>query len=346
MLSCSNGWVGRGPGAGRIIPLVPELPEVETIRRDLLPILRGRTVRSAWISPNAPRLAQWLPPDEFCRQLTGRRITDLGRRGKYLLIHFDQPPQDSPGRQAEHSPPRPPPRERGPGGEGTPSAGDPRFSVLGSRFPGGGPGGGGLTWIVHLRMTGRLQYAPTSCPDDPYLRAKFELDGGAWLCFIDVRKFGTMWLVDDVDLVTGKLGPEPLDEAFDVAAFHSLLKRRSAAIKAVLLDQAVLAGVGNIYADESLFRAAIDPRKPANRISRPAAARLHQAIVEVLEEAVGDRGSSFRDYVDAQGEAGYHHLKVRVFRRTDEPCFVCGTPIRRVKVAGRSTHFCPRCQKR
>jgi formamidopyrimidine-DNA glycosylase len=287
---------------------VPELPEVETIRRDLLPLLRGRTVRAAWISANAPRLVQWLPPDDFCRGLTGRRITDITRRGKYLLIHLDS---DAPPLRS---------RERGTGG--------------------------GLTWIVHLRMTGRLQFAPDTCPDDPYLRAKFELDSGAWLCFIDVRKFGTMWLVDDADLVTGKLGPEPLDEAFDIAAFHTLLKRRAAAIKAVLLDQAVLAGVGNIYADESLFRAKIDPRKPANRISRPAAARLHHAIVEVLEEAVGDRGSSFRDYADARGEAGYHHLKVRVFRRTEEPCFVCGTPIRRVKVAGRSTHFCPACQKR
>lgn len=273
---------------------MPELPEVETIRRGLLPVVRGRKVRSAWISPDAPRLAQLLPPDEFCRSLSGRRIEDVGRRGKYLLIHLD----------------------------------------------------GGLTWIVHLRMTGRLQHARDGCPDGPHLRAKFGLDDGSWLCFFDLRKFGTMWLVDDVDLVTGKLGPEPLDEAFDVAAFHSLLRRRSAAIKAVLLDQAVLAGVGNIYADESLFRAGIDPRKPAKSISRPAARRLHEAIVEVLLEAVGDRGSSFSDYVDAQGEAGYHHLKVRVFRRTDEPCLVCGTPVRRVKVGGRSTHFCPKCQRR
>ena len=273
---------------------MPELPEVETIRRDLLSVVRGRTVRSAWISPNAPRLVQLMPAEPFCRGLSGRRIQDVGRRGKYLLIHLD----------------------------------------------------GGLTWIVHLRMTGQLRHAKGSCPDDAYLRAKFELDDGGWLCFIDMRKFGTMWLADDVNLVTGKLGPEPLEEAFDVAAFHGSLKRRSAAIKAVLLDQAVLAGVGNIYADESLFRAGIDPRKAARRISRPAARRLHEAIVAVLLEAVGDRGSSFQDYVDARGEAGYHHLKVRVFRRTDEPCLVCGTPIRRAKVAGRSTHFCPKCQRR
>ena len=273
---------------------MPELPEVETIRRDLLAVVLGRTVRGAWISPNAPRLVQLMTPEAFCRGLGGRRIEDVGRRGKYLLIHLE----------------------------------------------------GGLTWIVHLRMTGRLQHTLGGCPDDAHLRAKFELDDGRWLCFIDMRKFGTMWLVDDVELVTGKLGPEPLEETFDVAAFHGSLRRRSAAIKAVLLDQAVLAGVGNIYADESLFRAGIDPRKAAKRISGPAARRLHEAIVEVLLEAVGDRGSSFQDYVDAQGEAGYHQLKVRVFRRTDEPCLVCGTTIRRVKVGGRSTHFCPKCQRR
>jgi formamidopyrimidine-DNA glycosylase len=273
---------------------MPELPEVETIRRDLMAVVRGRTVRDVWISPNAPRLVQLMTAEAFCGGLRGRRIEDVGRRGKYLLIHLD----------------------------------------------------GGLTWIVHLRMTGRLQHEREGCPDDRHLRAKFELDDGSWLCFIDMRKFGTMWLVDDVELVTGKLGPEPLEKTFDVAAFHGSLKRRSAAIKAVLLDQTVLAGVGNIYADESLFRAGIDPRKAANRISRPAAGRLHEAIIEVLLEAVGDRGSSFQDYVDAQGEAGYHHLKVRVFRRTDEPCLVCGTAIRRVKLGGRSTHFCPKCQRR
>ncbi|MCH7484485.1 MAG: formamidopyrimidine-DNA glycosylase, partial [Chloroflexi bacterium] len=141
---------------------MPELPEVETIRRDLQPIVCGRKVRSAWISPNAPRLVQLLPREEFCRGLSGRRIQDVGRRGKYLLFRLD----------------------------------------------------GGLTWIVHLRMTGRLQHTRDGCPDEAHLRAKFELDGGGWLCFIDQRKFGTMWLVDDVELVTGKLGPEPLGEAF------------------------------------------------------------------------------------------------------------------------------------
>jgi formamidopyrimidine-DNA glycosylase len=194
-------------------------------------------------------------------------------------------------------------------------------------------------------MTGRLLHDLTACPDNPYLRASFHLDDGAWLCFVDLRKFGTMWLVDDEALVTSRLGPEPLGEAFTPAYLHSILKRRSAPVKAVLLDQNAIAGIGNIYADEALFRAGIRPARAANSISKVRAVRLYHAIREALELALGDRGSSFRDYLDASGREGGHHLKVRVFRRTAEPCYVCGTEIRRAKVAGRSTHYCPKCQR-
>ena len=284
---------------------MPELPEVETIRRDLLPLVTGCTITEAWVSPNAPRLIQLLPPDEFCRQIAGRRIEDIERRGKYLLFRLD----------------------------------------------------GGLLWGVHLRMTGRLLHDVSACPETPYLRASFRLacperppqaDGrrdGAWLCFIDLRKFGTMWLVDDEVLVTGRLGPEPLSEDFTPAYLYSLLKRRSGPVKGALLDQGAVAGIGNIYADEALFHARINPKRAANSLSKSRVARLHEAIRYALELALGDRGSSFRDYLDASGREGGHHLKVRVFRRTNEPCYVCGTEIRRVKVAGRSTHYCPKCQK-
>ena len=272
---------------------MPELPEVEPIRRDLLPLIRGRTIEEAWVSPNAPRLVQLMPPEEFCRLLPGCRIEDISRRGKYLILDLD----------------------------------------------------GGLMWVVHLRMTGRLQHRADGCPEHPHLRASFRLDDGAWLCYADQRKFGMMWLVDDWTLVHSGLGPEPLEEAFDHAAFHTVLKRRGAPIKSVLLDQAVIAGIGNIYADEALFAARINPRKPARALSRPAVDRLHAAIADVLHTALGDRGSSFRDYVDASGQTGGHQLKVKVFRRTGEPCYVCGTEIRRIKVGGRSTHFCPKCQK-
>lgn len=272
---------------------MPELPEVETIRRDLLPLVEGRSITGAWVSEDAPRLVQLMSREEFARLLPGHRIEGVSRRGKYLVFDLDR----------------------------------------------------GMQWVVHLRMTGRLRHSAAECEEDPYLRAKFSLDDGAWLCFNDVRKFGMMWLVDDWALVHSGLGPEPLEAEFETAAFAGLLKRRSAPVKALLLDQTVLAGVGNIYADEALFAAGIDPRKAGNKVSRPKAARLHDAIIEVLHEALGDRGSSFRDYVDGQGNEGRHQLKVKVYQRTDQPCYVCGTPIRRVVVGGRSTHFCPKCQR-
>ncbi len=272
---------------------MPELPEVETIRRDLLPSVTGRTITSAWVSEKAPRLVQLIAPAEFERLLPGHRIEDVSRRGKYLIFNLD--------------------RE--------------------------------MLWVVHLRMTGRLRHSDSECEPDAHLRAKFSLDDGAWLCFSDVRKFGMMWLVDDWALVHSGLGPEPLDGEFETAAFASLLKRRAAPIKSLLLDQTVLAGIGNIYADEALFAAGIDPRKPANKVTRPKAERLHDAIIAVLHEALGDRGSSFRDYVDGRGNEGRHQLKVKVYQRTDQPCYTCGTPIRRVVVGGRSTHFCPGCQR-
>jgi formamidopyrimidine-DNA glycosylase len=272
---------------------MPELPEVETIRRDLLPAVRGRVIAEVAISPNAPKLVQLMHPDEFCRLLAGRRVEDISRRGKYLIFNLDR----------------------------------------------------GLLWVVHLRMTGRLQHRQDGCPEHPHLRATFRLDDGTWLCFADLRKFGMMWLVDDWTLVHPNLGPEPLEDAFDHAAFHTVLKRRGAPIKSVLLDQEVVAGIGNIYADEALFTARISPKKPANSLSRPAVDRLHAAIREVLHTALGDRGSSFRDYVDGAGLKGGHQLKVKVFRRTGEPCYACGAEIRRIKLGGRSTHFCPKCQR-
>ena len=276
---------------------MPELPEVETIRRDLTSRIVGRTVVEAWVSPDAPKLVQDETADAFCRRLAGRRIEELDRRGKYLLVRLE----------------------------------------------------GGLTWIVHLRMTGGLIHSSGGCEGVPegdrYLRARFRLDDGSHLCYVDLRKLGTMWLVGDESEVVGKLGPEPLGEAFGPQELHRLLAKRSAPVKAVLLDQGAIAGIGNIYADEALFEAVIRPSKPAKALSRPAAGRLHQAVRKVLLEALEDRGSSFRDYVDAEGEQGMHQLRVKVFRRTGEPCYVCGTAIKRVRVGGRSTHYCPKCQR-
>jgi formamidopyrimidine-DNA glycosylase len=272
---------------------MPELPEVETIRRDLAPRIVGRRVVEAWVSPDAPRLVQGETAGSFCRRLAGRTVKEVGRRGKYLLLRLDD----------------------------------------------------GLTWIVHLRMTGGLIHARRGCPEDRFLRARFRLDDGSELCYVDMRKLGTMWLVEDESEVVGKLGPEPLGEGFGPGELRELLARRSAPVKAVLMDQGAIAGIGNVYADEALFEARIHPRKAARRLSRRAAERLHGAIRQVLVEALGDRGSSFRDYVDAQGEQGMHQFRVKVFRRTGEPCLRCGAAIRRIKVGGRSTHYCPRCQR-
>lgn len=272
---------------------MPELPEVETIRRDLLPLVRGRTIVEAWVSPGAPRLVRSPTSEEFCRLLASRRIEDVGRRGKLLLFLLDN----------------------------------------------------GLTWAVHLRMTGQLLHHAGPCPAERHLRAAFRLDDGSSLCFVDVRKFGAMWLASDPEALTAGLGPEPLDEGFTAEALFRILQRRSAPVKAVLIDQKAIAGIGNIYADESLFAAGIDPRRSANTISRQRAQRLHASIRRVLTDALADRGSSFRDYVDAGGRTGRHQFSVWVFRRTGQPCLRCGVRVRRVKVSGRSTHFCPRCQR-
>src|SRR3972149_5606196 len=172
---------------------MPELPEVETIRRDLTPRIVGRTVVEGWVSPNAPKLVRGGPAAPFCRRLARRRIEELDRRGKYLLVRLD----------------------------------------------------GGMTWIVHLRMTGGLIHSRGGCeglPDGRFLRARFGLDDGAALCYVDLRKLGTMWLTDDESAVVGKLGSEPLGEAFGPRELHRLLAKRRAPVKAVLLDQGALAG--------------------------------------------------------------------------------------------------------
>src|SRR3989337_2407291 len=159
---------------------MPERPEVETIRRDLTPRIVGRTVAEAWVSPNAPKLVQDEPADAFCRRLAGRRIEELDRGGKYLLVRLDGP-----------------------------------------------DGQAGLTWIVHLRMTGGLIHARGGCPQERFLRARFRLDDGSHLCYVDLRKLGTMWLVDDESKVVGKLGPEPLGGAFGPPGLQRLPAQRS-----------------------------------------------------------------------------------------------------------------------
>jgi len=204
----------------------------------------------------------------------------------------------------------------------------------------------GEALIVHLRMTGRLEVVGR---DDPiltgaHLRARFDLASGERLAFTDTRKFGRIWLVSDVESVTGKLGPEPLDWAFSAEVLAARLRGRRTAMKPLLLDQTVVAGVGNIYADESLFVAGIHPLRAADSLTDDEIARLHAAIRQVLREAIGNRGTMLRDYRPPYGAEGGHQEHLLVYQQTGKPCPRCGVPIQRIRVTQRSTHFCPRCQ--
>jgi formamidopyrimidine-DNA glycosylase len=199
-------------------------------------------------------------------------------------------------------------------------------------------GGGYL--VVHLGMTGRLLLEATP---GKHTHAIFTLDRGV-LLYDDSRQFGCVQFSEDLPARLSKLGPEPLEIGF--GDFASALRRRKARVKALLLDQRFLRGLGNIYADEALFRAGIHPLAVASRLPSARARRLHQAIVAVLTEAIAAGGSSISDYVDAQGREGFFQSSHRVYQRTGEPCVTCGTPVRRILVSQRSSHFCPACQKR
>jgi formamidopyrimidine-DNA glycosylase len=199
-------------------------------------------------------------------------------------------------------------------------------------------------WIVHLGMTGRLLVTTPDAPVAPHTHARLTLASGREVRFVDPRRFGRLELREMAR--SGGFdapGAEPL--GIKAAEFAKLFKGRRVAIKAALLNQTLLSGVGNIYADESLFRAAIRPRRHAGRLTAAELERLRLALVEVLEHAIKLGGSSVSDYVDANGFRGFFQLEHRVYQRTDEPCVECKTPIKRIVVAGRSTHFCLKCQK-
>lgn len=269
---------------------MPELPEVETIKRDLQPRVIGRTITGVhlyWSGAVAKPSA-----DELVGQTAGRRIEAISRRGKYLILGLS----------------------------------------------------GGKHLIVHLRMTGRFMHRSAGDPEDTYTRAVFELEDGSQLRFADLRKFGRLWLVDDPEEVVGKLGPEPLGEEFTIDYLAGALAKRSLPVKALLLDQTIIAGIGNIYADEALFLARIHAKRVARSLSGEEIARLHQAIRAVLALGIANRGTTLSDYRDAFGLKGRQQEALKVFRRVGKSCPVCGTPIERIVAAGRGTFFCPRCQ--
>ncbi|HXG41309.1 MAG TPA: bifunctional DNA-formamidopyrimidine glycosylase/DNA-(apurinic or apyrimidinic site) lyase [Dehalococcoidia bacterium] len=272
---------------------MPELPEVETIRRQLAPVVTGRTVVDAWLSPEMPRLPAY-PPDGrlLASLLLGRRVLSVDRRGKFLLFPLDD----------------------------------------------------GQTWVVHLRMTGALVHSGDGQADERFLRARFRLDDGTCLYYRDVRKLGRMWVVPDPAQVVGKLGPEPFSEGLSADALLQALRGRRAPLKALLLDQRLVAGLGNIYADEALHEAGLSPWRPGCSLTAAEAHRLCLAIRRVLTRATQDGGTSFWAYLDARGQRGRHQFHVRVYRRQGQPCPRCGTAVARVRLGGRSTHYCPSCQ--
>ncbi len=268
---------------------MPELPEVETVRRTLAPAVEGgciAAVRFYWTRTCAG------DADQTAAILAGQEIERLDRHGKYLVFRL---------------------RKHG------------RPSVL----------------VIHLRMTGNLLL---NAMPDRFTRAEMQLEGGTTLVFHDMRKFGRWQWSEELPPRLAQLGPEPLEINFD--EFAASLSERRKRLKALLLDQDFLRGLGNIYADEALFRARLHPERLGASLSRRKARDLHGAIQAVLRDAIQAGGTTIDNFVDGQGSRGYFQLQVKVYRKTGQPCPTCATPVRRILVAQRSTHYCPRCQRR
>jgi len=198
----------------------------------------------------------------------------------------------------------------------------------------------GQTLVIHLKMTGSLWLTPP----DRFTRAVIHLDGDTKIYFRDPRKFGAMWLVEDKDTVTDKLGPEPLEDGFTARTLAKALTKRTAPIKALLCDQKVIAGIGNMYADEALFLAKIHPMRAGGSLSKEEIERLHKAIRQVLAAAINDKGASVDTYFRPDGQIGTAHFQFRVAHRRGESCPTCGTPLQRIPVRNRGSYFCPKCQ--
>ena len=201
----------------------------------------------------------------------------------------------------------------------------------------------GEVLIIHLRMSGALLLNPERA--DKYTRVAFAFDSGTQLAFSDRRRLGVLWLVEDMQTIVGKLGPEPLDAEFTPDSLASLLQRHQAPIKAILLDQHIIAGIGNMYADEALFAARIHPLKKANNLSSQQVKALHNAIIDVLRSAISNKGASVDTYKRPDGELGTAHSNFNVAHRRGEHCPLCGTPIQRIPIRNRGSYFCPNCQK-
>jgi formamidopyrimidine-DNA glycosylase len=270
---------------------MPELPEVETVVRDLRPLLVGRRIAAVRVSRRKLR-RPWRK--DWAARLVGSAVAAVRRRGKWIVLDLDSGPR----------------------------------------------------LVVHLGMTGQLTVAPAADPVLDHTHLVFELEVGCQLRFRDARRFGSAELFADEAAVQAflseRLGPEPFD--VDPAAFRDALRRTGRAVKAVLLDQTVVAGVGNIYADEALHRAGLHPQRRGRSLSTAEADRLREAVAAVIAAAIESRGSTIRDYVGGSGLRGGYQDEFRVYGRAGEACPACSAAIEVVRVAGRSSHYCPRCQ--
>jgi formamidopyrimidine-DNA glycosylase len=273
---------------------VPELPEVETIRSRLAPLLRGR--RLADVRIDDFRLTRPEPPEAIAAELAGERIADVRRRGKYLIFAFES----------------------------------------------------GRHLLVHLRMSGGFELPGAGGVDSiPHRRATIVLDDGSPVVYRDARRFGTWTLLDPGELeayLDARIGGEPLERAFTTAAFARGLAGRRAPVKSALLDQRAVAGVGNIYADEALWRARIHPQRPAGELDPEEIAELRRAVRKALQLGLARQGATLRDYRDPEGGRGRMQHEFKVYGREGEPCARCGTPIEKTRAAGRGTWYCPACQ--
>lgn len=285
---------------------MPELPEVETVARGVDKRVRGDRIVEVWFSSHPQPFKT--PPSRQAAGLRDRRIVSVHRTGKHIV--FELGPQGDNLRRGKRR------------------SGDEIAAQ----------------WIVHLGMTGRLLVTTPDAELEKHTHARVSLESGREVRFMDSRRFGRL---EFRELARGDRfsapGAEPLEIGLE--EFAALFRRRKLAIKAALLNQTLLAGVGNIYADESLFRAGIRPRRASGRLTRGELDRLRTSLSKVLLAAIRLGGSSVSDYVDAEGARGFFQLEHCVYQRTGEPCRRCGTPIKRIVVAGRSTHFCPKCQR-
>lgn len=277
---------------------MPELPEVENVRRGLNEIIVGETIKKVEVL--WPRIIESPAVSEFETRLVGQTITEVKRRGKFLLFYFTKD-----------------------------------------------------MMISHLRMEGKYQFVEQLAGSEPpaftkHTHVVFHLESGSQLRYLDVRKFGRMSLVAQGEEFEHKslknLGPEPVADDFHFSDMQEFLTRRTKAIKGVLLDQQLVVGIGNIYADEILFVAQIHPQRPANSLTASEENRLYQAILSILEKAVKNGGTTIRTYQNAFGDAGTFQNYLQVYGKNGQACVLCGSDIEKIKVAGRGTHFCPTCQ--